>query len=148
MQISEWYITEYELWFLGCSRALIAVAVSLPCDCCQLKWWRNSLYTTTNNFGLTINKIAETNTILSIYGRNSFLLSKLFWPTVRKNCSSDRENFMKFDAEGREFAKLLRSLEQFVWTKVWFIWLCFFPLKRLLYCNQLALQEKTGTLEL
>ena len=32
--------------------------------------------------------------------------------TVRKNCSSDRENFLKFEAEGREFAKNLRSLEQ------------------------------------
>ena len=25
--------------------------------------------------------------------RNGILLPKLFWPTVRKNCSSDRENF-------------------------------------------------------
>ena len=32
-----------------------------------------------------------------------FLLPKLFWPTVRKNCSSDQE-------------KLLRSLEQFAST--------------------------------
>ena len=30
-----------------------------------------------------------------------------------KNCSSDREKLMKFEAEGREFAKFLRSLEQF-----------------------------------
>ena len=44
------------------------------------------------------------------------LLLKLFYPTVRKKCSSDRENFLKFEAEGREFAKILRSLEQFVQT--------------------------------
>ena len=31
-----------------------------------------------------------------------------------KNCSSDREKLLKFEAEGREFAKCLRSLEQFV----------------------------------
>ena len=31
-------------------------------------------------------------------------------------CSSDREKFLEFEAEGREFAKILRSLEQFVWT--------------------------------
>ena len=37
-------------------------------------------------------------------------------PTVRKNCSSNRENILKLDAEGREFAKVLRSLEQFVLT--------------------------------
>ena len=44
------------------------------------------------------------------------LLPKLFWPTVRKNCSSDRGKLLKFEAEGREFAKILRSLEQFIQT--------------------------------
>ena len=46
--------------------------------------------------------------------RYGILLPKLFWPTVGKNCSSDREKNMKFEAEGREFAKNLRSLEQFI----------------------------------
>ena len=46
--------------------------------------------------------------------RNGILLTKLFRPTVRKNCSSDREKLLKFEAEGREFAKFLRSLEQFI----------------------------------
>ena len=40
------------------------------------------------------------------------LLPNLFWPTVRKNCSNDREKLLKFEIEGREFAKTLRSLEQ------------------------------------
>ena len=31
---------------------------------------------------------------------------------MRKNCSSDQEKLLKFEAEGREFAKFLRSLEQ------------------------------------
>ena len=44
------------------------------------------------------------------------LLPKLFWPTLRKNCSSDWEKLLKFEAEGWEFAKFLRSLEQFVQT--------------------------------
>ena len=48
--------------------------------------------------------------------RNGILLPKLFWPTVRKNCSSDRENLLKFEAEGREFATILRSPEQFMQT--------------------------------
>ena len=43
----------------------------------------------------------------------------LFWPTVRKNCSSDREKYLKFEAEGREFAKSLRLLEQFIPTVQW-----------------------------
>ena len=32
---------------------------------------------------------------------------------MRKNCSSDRENLLKFEAEGREF---LPSIEQFIQT--------------------------------
>ena len=48
--------------------------------------------------------------------RNGILLPKLFLPIVRKNCSSDREKLLKFKAEGRGFAKLLRSLEQFIKT--------------------------------
>ena len=35
---------------------------------------------------------------------------------MRKNCFSDREKLLKFEAEGREFAKFLRSLEQFIQT--------------------------------
>ena len=35
---------------------------------------------------------------------------------MRKNCSSDQEKLLKFEAEGREFAKSLRSLEQFIQT--------------------------------
>ena len=33
-----------------------------------------------------------------------------------QNCSIDQEKTLKFKAEGREFAKVLRSLEQFVQT--------------------------------
>ena len=35
---------------------------------------------------------------------------------MRKKCSSDREKLLKFEAEGREFAKFLRSPEQFIQT--------------------------------
>ena len=35
---------------------------------------------------------------------------------MRKNCSSDREKLLKFEAESREFSKSLRSLEQFIQT--------------------------------
>ena len=33
---------------------------------------------------------------------------------MRKNCSSDREKLLKFEAEGQEFAKFLRLLEKFI----------------------------------
>ena len=35
---------------------------------------------------------------------------------MRKNCSSDREKLLNFEAESGEFAKFLRSLEQFIQT--------------------------------
>ena len=47
---------------------------------------------------------------------SDILLQKLFWPTVRKNCSSDREKLLKFEAESWEFSKILRSQEQFIQT--------------------------------
>ena len=34
----------------------------------------------------------------------------------KQNCSSDREKLLKFKAEGREFSKILRSLDQFIHT--------------------------------
>ena len=48
--------------------------------------------------------------------RNGILLpncSDLPW---EKKCSSDREKLLKFEAEGREFTKNLRSLQQFIQT--------------------------------
>ena len=39
--------------------------------------------------------------------------SDVLW---EKKCSSDREKLLKFQAEGQEFAKFLRSLEQFIQT--------------------------------
>ena len=35
---------------------------------------------------------------------------------MRKNCSSDQEKLLKFETEGREFAKFLRSVKQFIQT--------------------------------
>ena len=47
--------------------------------------------------------------LLMVFG---ILLPKLFWPTVRKNRSSDREKLLKFEAKGQKFAKI----EQFIQT--------------------------------
>ena len=44
---------------------------------------------------------------------------KIFrWPTYceAKKCFSDREKLLKFEGDSREFAKILRSLEQFIQT--------------------------------
>ena len=58
----------------------------------------------------------KNNFAFATHTKHGILLPKLFWPTVRKNCSSDRGKLLKFEAEGREFAKFLRSLEQFFLT--------------------------------
>ena len=57
----------------------------------------------------------QTKTMKTV-ANNGILLPKLFWPSARKKCSSDREKLLKLEAEGREFAKILRSLEQFIQT--------------------------------
>ena len=51
--------------------------------------------------------------------------SDLLW---EKNCSIDWEKCLKFEAEGGEFAKYLRSLEQFIQTMNGFETECFFNL--------------------
>ena len=43
-----------------------------------------------------------------------FYYQNCFEPTVRKNCFSDREKLLKFEDEGQEFARFLKSLEQFI----------------------------------
>ena len=43
-----------------------------------------------------------------------YFVTKIVLTYCEKNCSSDREKLLKFEAEGREFAKFLRSLEQFI----------------------------------
>ena len=51
-----------------------------------------------------------------VHTKNGIFLPKLFLNTVRKNCSSVLEKHLKFEAEGRAFAKSLRSLAQFIQT--------------------------------
>ena len=45
---------------------------------------------------------------------NLGIVNKKFLTYYEKKCSSDREKLMKFEAEGRAFAKILKLLEQFI----------------------------------
>ena len=45
-----------------------------------------------------------------------YFVTKIVLTYCEKKCCSDREKLLKFEAEGREFAKFLRSLEQFIQT--------------------------------
>ena len=49
-------------------------------------------------------------------GRNGILLPKLFWPTVRKNCSSDLKHFANSWPSASNFKSFSQSLEQFFLT--------------------------------
>ena len=51
------------------------------------------------------------NKVLLECFRNGILLSKIFWPTVRKNCSSVREKLLKFEA-GKIFEIKFRFSEK------------------------------------
>ena len=72
------------------------------------------------NSGFSASMGPEIETFLQIFKRwiqyIGILFPKLFFPTVRKKCSSDGEKLFKFKAEGLEFAKFLRLLEQFIQT--------------------------------
>ena len=39
-----------------------------------------------------------------------YFVTKIVLTYCEKNCSGDREKLLKFEAEGREFAKILRSI--------------------------------------
>ena len=45
-----------------------------------------------------------------------YFVTKIVLIFCEKKCSCDREKLLKFKAEGQEFAKFLRSLEQFIQT--------------------------------
>ena len=45
-----------------------------------------------------------------------YFVTKIVLNYCEKNCFSDREKLLKLKAKGREFAKFLRSLEQFIQT--------------------------------
>ena len=58
--------------------------------------------------------MAALHSTAAVAEKKCILLPKLFWPTVRKKCSSNGEKLLKFEDEGREFVKILRSLNQFI----------------------------------
>ena len=104
-----WTITTYTQWFFGIKFAFLCLLHICRNACAKAELCKN-------------NK----NVLLWWKRINGILLPKFFWPNVRKNCSSDREKNLKFEAEGREFANFFRSLGQFIQTvkgqnKCWFV---------------------------
>ena len=46
-----------------------------------------------------------------------YFVTNIVLTYCEKNCFGDREKLLEFEAEGQEFAKMLRSLEQFIQTE-------------------------------
>ena len=63
--------------------------------------------------GLVIKSSLQT---ISGKSKQKYFVTKIVLTYCEKKCSSDQEKLLKFKAEGREFAKFLRSLEQFIQT--------------------------------
>ena len=61
-------------------------------------------------------KIKFLMSTLSKHGIITIIVTKIVLPQCEKKRSSDREKHFKFETEGREFAKILRSLKQFIRT--------------------------------
>ena len=61
-------------------------------------------------------RISKLANQLSTGGNAWYFVTKIVLTYCEKNCSSNQEKLLKFEAEGREFAKILRSLEQFIQT--------------------------------
>ena len=78
------------------------VSVTLVCDVSL------NIYTSYHSLSYLI-VIPTTTTMEMVFCYRN--CSYLLW---EKNCTTDREKLLKFQAEGREFAKFLRSLEQFI----------------------------------
>ena len=54
--------------------------------------------------------------LFSLKNENWYFVTKIVLTYCEKKLFSDREKLLKLEAEGQEFVKLLRSLEQFIQT--------------------------------
>ena len=61
-------------------------------------------------------RILWNKNVLWLDEENVILFPKLFWRILKKK-SIDQEKNLKFEAEGWEFAKILRSIEQIIRTE-------------------------------
>ena len=61
---------------------------------------------------------------IDVYKNNGILIAKLFWTPVRKNCFSDWEKLLKFDAKEFEITRTMHSnnerSKQFLETECFF----------------------------
>ena len=81
-------------------------------------WWF-SLYEINWHMSIWCKKCSALNTYSQdpdIWREKWYFVTKIVLTYCEKKNSTDREKLLKFEAEGREFAKILRSLGQFIRT--------------------------------
>ena len=110
------YVTESVLGVLSQYPKYSKPSMGICCTLCGINHTIWSMYTQFKFYKWTNFWIGPGSLLHHNFCKNGILLPKLFWPTVRKKCSSDREKILKFETEGWEFGKFLRSLEQFIQT--------------------------------
>ena len=65
---------------------------------------------------VTVHKSAETIQGQKLFAEIQYFVFKIVLTYCEKKLFTDREKNLKFKAEGQAFAKILRSLEQFIQT--------------------------------
>ena len=67
-------------------------------------------------FSIFLSQFHESRDLYTCTIKNWYFVTKNVLIYCEKNFPIDREKLLKFEAEGRKFAKVLRSLEQFIQT--------------------------------
>ena len=67
-------------------------------------------------FSIFLSQFHESRDLYTCTIKNWYFVTKIVLIYCEKKYSRDREDFLKFEAEGREFDFFLRSLEQFFQT--------------------------------
>ena len=60
--------------------------------------------------------------------KKRYFVTEIVLTYCEKNCFSGRKKLLKFEADGQEFAKILRSLEQSIQTEQFLVIECFLNL--------------------
>ena len=87
----------------------LAPSVLVLSDLCKTKLycWRDSY--------ITVERAHSISCLLDLYSKNIVFCFQDYFNQLWKKSLSDWQKLLQFEAEGREFAKMLRSLEQFIW---------------------------------
>ena len=73
--------------------------------------------------------------------KKRYFVTEIVLTYCEKNCFSGRKKLLKFEADGQEFAKILRSLEQSIQTEQFLVIECFLTWRLFLISSRLEQLE-------